>query len=138
MNFSGSSSSSASTPASNGSSSNGFSLSPLSSFSSPKDKSTSSSPSASAKASNESSSSEALKAGSLFGVSSFSLYLVSSSRDSSSDTSMILSSSILYPPLFGCSSTNNPVLSVNLFFLIHPLVNYLIFWLTLPNHQKIF
>jgi hypothetical protein len=83
MYFSGSSSSSASTPASNGSSSNG--LSPPSSSPKP--------PSASSKSSKPSSS-EAPKAGSLLGVSSFSLYFVSSSRDSS-DTSMILSSFML-------------------------------------------
>jgi hypothetical protein len=79
INFSGSSSSSASTPASNGSSSNGLSLpfsfpNPLSSPNPPSPES------ASSNESNESPSSEAPKAGSLLGVSSFSLYLVSSSK----------------------------------------------------------
>ena len=79
VNFSGSSSSSASTPASNGSSSNGLSLpfsfpNPLSSPNPPSPES------ASSNESNESPSSEAPKAGSLLGVSSFSLYLVSSSK----------------------------------------------------------
>jgi Tfp pilus tip-associated adhesin PilY1 len=84
INFSGSSFSSASTPASKGSeSSNGLSL-PSSSPKPP------SSDGASSKTSNDSSSPEAPKAGSLFGASSFSLYLVSSSRlyPSSSSTPM--------------------------------------------------
>ena len=131
MNFSGSVSSSASTPASNGVSSNGLS-SDLGPSSLPKLKSISSSPDGSEIGSSETSKGDAL------GAATFSLYLTSSS--------------ILYP---SSSSENRPVdipsnlVSVRLFFLMYLIkllsqiqLMYLIIQLLyqiqqqyLPSHQ---